>query len=114
MARLNGSSKYVVLSNVERPTLVAVDPGSGLLFYAGAKRIGRTSLDGSQLFILANQTAHITSLVLDMNEQVVYWCEASTNTIMKVDYDGNRKMVMLNHSLNNPVNERPCGQSSHC
>lgn len=100
---MNGSSRYVVVTNVEKPTLVAVDPINGLLFYAGDRRIGRTSLDGSQLFILANQTAHITSLVLDINNTAVYWCESATDTIMKVDYDGNSKMVMLNHSLDNPV-----------
>lgn len=100
---MNGSSRFVVVTNVEKPTLVAVDPIAGLLFYAGDKRIGRTSLDGSQLFILANQTAHITSLVLDIDNQVVYWCESTTDTIMKVDYDGNSKTVMLNHSLDNPV-----------
>lgn len=103
VARLNGSSRYVVVTNVEKPSLVAVDPINGLLFYAGDKRIGRTSLDGSQLFILANQTAPITSLVLDIDNQVVYWCESNTDTIMKVDYDGNSKMVMLNHSIENPV-----------
>ncbi|KAJ6647666.1 Prolow-density lipoprotein receptor-related protein 1, partial [Pseudolycoriella hygida] len=103
VTRLNGSSRYVVVTNVEKPTLVAVDPAAGVLFYAGDKRIGRTSLDGSQLFILANQTGHITSLVLDIDNQVVYWCETTTDTIMKVDYDGNSKMVMLNHSLDNPV-----------
>lgn len=103
VSRLNGSHRYVVLSNVEKPKALAVDPINGLLFYAGDKKIGRTGLDGSQPFILANQTTQITNLVLDIDNQVVYWCESSTDTIMRVDYDGNQKTVMLNHSLENPV-----------
>lgn len=103
VSRLNGSHRYVVVSNVEKPKTIAIDPIAGLLFYSGDKRIGRTGLDGSQPFILANQSAQVTNIVLDVNAQVVYWCEASTDTIMRVDYDGNRKTVMLNHSLENPI-----------
>lgn len=103
VARLNGSSRYVVLSNVDSPKAIAVDPVAGYLFYAGDKRIGRTGLDGSQLFILANKTSQVTSLAVDINNQVVYWSETNTNVIMRVDYDGNSKTVMLNHSLVHPV-----------
>lgn len=103
VARLNGSSRYVVLSQVDAPKAIAVDPVAGYLFYAGDKRIGRTGLDGSQLFILANKTSQVTSLAVDINNQVVYWCETNTNVIMRVDYDGNSKTVMLNHSLEHPV-----------
>lgn len=103
VSRLNGSSRYVVLSNVDAPKAIAVDPVAGYLFYAGDKRIGRTGLDGSQLFILANKTSQVTSLAVDINNQVVYWCETNTNVIMRVDYDGNSKIIMLNHSLVHPV-----------
>lgn len=103
VAQLNGSYRYVVLSYVEKPKAIAVDPIAGLLFYVGDRKIGRTGLDGSQHFILVNQTSQITNLVLDINDQKVYWCESSSDTIWHVDYDGNRKEVMLNHSLENPV-----------
>lgn len=103
VARLNGSSRYVVLSNVEKPKALAIDPVAGYLFYAGDKRIGRIGLDGSQPFILANQTVSISNLAVDIDDQVVYWCEPSSDLIMRVDYDGNRKTVMLNHSIENPV-----------
>lgn len=103
VARLNGTSRYVVISNVDKPKALAIDPVAGYLFYAGDKRIGRIGLDGSQPFILANQTVPISNLVVDIDEQVVYWCEPSSDVIMRVDYDGNSKTVMLNHSLENPV-----------
>lgn len=103
VSRLNGSHRYIVISNVEKPTALAVDPFAGLLFYVGDGFIGRTGLDGSQMFILVNQTKSVSNLVLDIENQMVYWCETSNNFIMRVDYDGNRKTVMLNHSLDNPV-----------
>lgn len=104
VARLNGSHPHVVLwSNVQAPRALAVDPGAGYLFYAADGRIGRIGLDGSQPFVLANRTAPVTNLAVDIEAQVVYWCEASTALIMRVDYDGNSKAVQLNHSLEHPV-----------
>lgn len=103
VARLDGSCRYVVASFVEKPKAIAVDPADGLLFYIGDKRIGRIGLDGSQHFILVNQTTQITNMVLDINDQKVYWCESSTDTIWHVDYDGNSKGILLNHSLENPI-----------
>lgn len=103
VARLNGSSRYVVLSYVNKPKAIAIDPIAGFLFYAGDKKIGRTGLDGSQHFVLVNQSAQATNLVLDINNQVVWWCEANTDTIWRVDYDGNSKHMMLNKSLDHPI-----------
>lgn len=103
LAHLDGSSRYVVISYVSKPKALAVDPIAGFLFFAGDKRIERTGLDGSQHFILANQSSQVTNLVLDIANQVVYWCESLSDTIWRVDYDGNNKILMLNHSLENPI-----------
>ncbi|XP_067627209.1 prolow-density lipoprotein receptor-related protein 1 isoform X1 [Eurosta solidaginis] len=103
VARLDGSHRHVVASNVESPKALAVDPVQGLLFYVGNGIIGRTGLDGSQTFILANQTGTVSNLILDTDATKVYWCDSGAKTIMKVDYDGNLKTLLLNHSLENPV-----------
>ncbi|XP_055372745.1 prolow-density lipoprotein receptor-related protein 1 [Condylostylus longicornis] len=105
VSRLNGSYRYVVLSNVEKPKALAVDPIAGYLFYLGEDQIVRTGLDGSQPFSLVNQTKGATNLVLDIENQKVYWCEKlfGGNKIMRVDYDGNLKTLMLNHSYGEPV-----------
>ncbi|XP_023030772.1 low-density lipoprotein receptor-related protein 1 [Drosophila willistoni] len=106
VARLDGSNRYVVVANVEKPTALAVDPLQGLLFYVTQQYIGRVGLDGSQPFILVNQTRNnwaVSSLILDMEATKVYWCERYPDALMKVDYDGNLRQVLLNESLNNPV-----------
>lgn len=71
VARLDGSHPHVVLwSNVQAPRALAIDPVAGYLFYAANGRIGRIGLDGSQPFVLANRTARVTSLAVDMDAQV--------------------------------------------
>ncbi|KAL9703738.1 hypothetical protein quinque_007256 [Culex quinquefasciatus] len=101
VARLNGSLRYVVASNLESPQLIAVDPVSGFIFYSGRGKIGRTGLDGTGKFILVNQTSAISDITLDIENQVVYWCEVQTDTIWRVDYDGNMKTILLNNTLDN-------------
>uniref|UniRef100_A0A182SIS6 EGF-like domain-containing protein n=1 Tax=Anopheles maculatus TaxID=74869 RepID=A0A182SIS6_9DIPT len=102
VARLNGSLRYVVASDVESPQLLAIDPIQGYLFYVTRGTIGRMGLDGSGNFILVNRTSGISDLALDLENQVVYWCETSSDTIWKVDYDGNLKRLLLNGTSHNP------------
>ncbi|XP_030387623.1 low-density lipoprotein receptor-related protein 1 [Scaptodrosophila lebanonensis] len=106
VSRLDGTHRYVVVSNVEKPTALAVDPQQGLLFYVTQHHIGRTGLDGSQPFVLVNQTRNnvaVTSLILDIDATKVYWAERHPNAIMKVDYDGNLRQLLLNDTLNDTV-----------
>ncbi|XP_002138212.3 prolow-density lipoprotein receptor-related protein 1 isoform X1 [Drosophila pseudoobscura] len=106
VSRLDGSHRYVVVANVEKPTVLAVDPLQGLLFYVTQQHIGRVGLDGSQPFVLVNQTRTnwaVGSLVLDIEATKVYWCEQHPDALMKVDYDGNLRQQLLNETLNNPV-----------
>ncbi|XP_001985922.2 low-density lipoprotein receptor-related protein 1 isoform X2 [Drosophila grimshawi] len=106
VARLDGSHRYVVVSNVEKPTALAVDPLQGLLFYVAQQHIGRTGLDGSQPFVLVNQTSAswaVNSLIVDMDATKVYWCETYPDALMKVDYDGNLREQLLNDTHSKPV-----------
>lgn len=108
VSRLNGTLRYVVISYVNKPKAIAVDPISGYLFYVGGDKkgsysIGRAGLDGSKQLTLVNQSAQIINLVLDRKSQFIYWCESASDTIWRVDYNGNNKIIMLNHSLENPI-----------
>lgn len=103
VSRLNGSSRYVVVSqDVEKPTGVCVDPEAGYLFWSGAGRIERTRLDGTNRTTLVNQSVTITDIALDMDKKLVYWTDASSNTIERMTYEGAKREVLLNHSLENP------------
>lgn len=101
--RLDGNIRYVVVSNINQPKIVAVDPIAGLLFYAGHGKIGRTNLDGSEPLVITNQSSTVNSIALDPFNQHVYWCEMSSDIIMRIDYDGNNKIVVLNTTIDNPI-----------
>lgn len=101
--RLDGSHRYVVVANVENAHTIAVDPLAGVMFYAGEGKIGRINLDGSQPFVLVNQSSTVSSLALDRVNSVVYWCERSTDSIMRADYDGNNRLVVVNSTIYNPT-----------
>uniref|UniRef100_A0A336MF06 CSON015005 protein n=1 Tax=Culicoides sonorensis TaxID=179676 RepID=A0A336MF06_CULSO len=101
--RLDEKIRYVVVSNIDQPRVITVDPIAGLLFYAGHGKIGRTSLDGTELLIIANQSSTVNSITLDPLNQHVYWCEMSSDIIMRMDYDGNNKQTILNTTIDNPV-----------
>lgn len=104
VARLNGSSRYVVVAHdIEKPSSVCVDPLAGYLFWAEGGRIERARLDGSARTTLVNRSFHsITDIALDTTRQLIYWCDTSFNTIESMTYLGENKQILLNHSLANP------------
>lgn len=101
--RVDGSFRYVVVSNAASPRAIAVDPQKGLMFYAGENKIVRMGLDGSQVFVAVNQTAIANSLALDVDNYVIYWSEGSTDTIFRADYDGTNKKAVFSHAGTNPI-----------
>ncbi|XP_065167955.1 low-density lipoprotein receptor-related protein 1 [Atheta coriaria] len=105
VSRVNGSAKYVVLSvDVGTPTVLALDAHYGILVWAGDQKLERAGLDGSNRQLLVNNTlATITDVTLDMDNQYIYWCDSSSNTIERMRYNGTDHSVLLNHSLQNPV-----------
>lgn len=104
VARLNGSARYVVLSEeIGKPTSLVVDPSVGLLVWGGGSRLERSGLDGSNRKLLHNLSVSISDITLDAEKQQVYWCDSGANTIERMDYDGSNHVVLLNHSLENPV-----------
>lgn len=60
-------------------------------------------MDGSNQVILTNQSAQVSNIVLDRSKQIVFWCESTTHTIWRIDYNGESKSIALNRSIENPV-----------
>lgn len=104
VSRLNGSARYVVLSDeIGKPSSLVVDPAVGLLVWAGTSRVESSGLDGSDRKLLSNHSFAISDVTLDMARRHVYWCDSSSNTIERMHYNGSGHEVLLNHSLENPV-----------
>lgn len=61
-------------------------------------------MDGSNRHtILSNQSTQLSNIVLDKANRIVYWCESSSRTIWRIDYNGESKSIALNRSIENPV-----------
>lgn len=104
MARLNGSAQHILLSSeVGKPSSLAVDPVRGILVWAGGGRLELSKLDGSNRMLLVNDSLDIADIALDYTKEQIYWCDSKVNAIERINYDGNAREVVLNHSLENPV-----------
>lgn len=104
VSRINGSSRYVILSHeIGKPTTLAVDPSVGLLVWAGGAKIESSMLDGSNRSLLVDQAVSISDITLDYINKLIYFCDTGKNTIERLKYDGSERMVLLNHSLENPA-----------
>lgn len=104
VARLNGSSRYVILSHeIGKPTALAIDPAVGLLVWAGGTKIESAALDGSNRYLLVDQAVSISDITLDYTEKLIYFCDTGKNTIERITYNGSNREVLLNHSLENPA-----------
>lgn len=109
VARLDGSLRYVIVSYVNKPKQIAVDPAAGYLFFIGIGNnksehmIGRTYLDGSNQMTLVVQSSQITSFALDRYTKFIYWCEMISDTIWRADYSGNNKAAVLSENVKNPI-----------
>ncbi|KAF5306597.1 hypothetical protein FQR65_LT18530 [Abscondita terminalis] len=104
VSRLNGSARYVVLSEkIGKLASLVVDPVVGILVWGGGKHIERSGLDGSNRKLLYAESVAITDVTLDLVNKDIYWCDSEANTIERMKYDGTEHVVLLNRSIENPV-----------
>ncbi|XP_064646344.1 low-density lipoprotein receptor-related protein 1-like isoform X2 [Lineus longissimus] len=95
VSRLNGSDRYVVLSNdTDKPSSIVVHPAKGLMIWSNfgtRNRIEIANLDGSNRRDLVNETIYQpSSIYLDFapDGDYLYWCDRASNTIERVKLDG--------------------------
>ncbi|KAB0803781.1 hypothetical protein PPYR_00751 [Photinus pyralis] len=104
VSRLNGSARYVVVSeNIGKLASLVIDPIAGVLVWGGASHIEKSGLDGSNRRLLYNQSLVISDLGLDLENRQIYWTDSEANSIERINYDGSDHVVLLNQSLENPV-----------
>nr|XP_032823068.1 low-density lipoprotein receptor-related protein 1-like isoform X2 [Petromyzon marinus] len=102
VARLNGSYRYVVVSEeLDKPLAIAVHPQKGYLFWSEwghSPRIERTLLDGTERMALVNSSiASPNGISIDYDEGKLYWCDGQTDRIERVDLEtgANRHVVLV-------------------
>uniref|UniRef100_A0A8D0DF55 LDL receptor related protein 1 n=1 Tax=Sander lucioperca TaxID=283035 RepID=A0A8D0DF55_SANLU len=106
VARLNGSFRYVVISQgLDKPRAITVHPAKGYLFWTEwgqYPRIERSRLDGSQRAVLVNNSiSWPNGISIDYEESLLYWCDARTDKIERINLETgeNREVVLANNNM---------------
>ncbi|XP_050504790.1 prolow-density lipoprotein receptor-related protein 1 isoform X2 [Diabrotica virgifera virgifera] len=104
VARLDGSKQNVLFSyEIGKPNSLAVDPIRGYLVRAGGSKLEIATMDGQNRRLLVGDAKSISDVAFDSDNEFVYFTDIQANTIERVSYDGQKRSVMLNQSLENPI-----------
>ncbi|KAM9848879.1 low-density lipoprotein receptor-related protein 8-like [Aulostomus maculatus] len=106
---LDGSAQRVLITGLEEPCAVAVDPLHGFLFWSecgSSPKIVRASLDGRGRKVLVSSLIHQpVALSLDMPRQLLYWVDRRQRSISRVTLEGRHRKVVVesNGYLDGPL-----------
>ncbi|XP_044056531.1 low-density lipoprotein receptor-related protein 8-like isoform X2 [Siniperca chuatsi] len=107
---LDGSAQRRLITGLDKPSAVAVDPLQGLLFWAqcgSSSKIERASLDGrDRMALVTSSIRHPVALSLDMPRQLLYWVDQGMRSISRVDLEGRHRKTVVE---SNGYLDRPFG-----
>ncbi|KAF6200224.1 hypothetical protein GE061_006527 [Apolygus lucorum] len=96
-------TKVLINTELREPRGIAVSPDEGLMFWSDwfepKPKIERSVLDGSsRTLLVGDHLGWPNNLALDIPARRVYWCDAKTDKIEVVSYDGtDRKEIITNN-----------------
>ncbi|KAL7397623.1 hypothetical protein ABVT39_025109 [Epinephelus coioides] len=107
---LDGSAQRQLITGLDKPSAVAVDPLQGFLFWAqcgNSPKIERASLDGwDRRALVISSIRHPVALSLDMPRQLLYWVDRGMRSISRVNLDGRHRKTVIE---SNGYLDRPFG-----
>ncbi|NWR25735.1 LRP1 protein, partial [Emberiza fucata] len=101
VARLNGSFRYVVISQgLDKPRAITVHPEKGLMFWTNWNEqhpsIMRATLSGANVLIIIDQDIRTPNgLAIDHKAEKIYFSDATLDKIERCEYDGSHRHVSL-------------------
>ncbi|XP_034736897.1 very low-density lipoprotein receptor-like isoform X3 [Etheostoma cragini] len=107
---LDGSAQRRLITRLDKPSAVALDPLQGLLFWAQSGRppkIERARLDGrDRMALVTSLILYPVALSLDMPRQLLYWVDQGLRSISRVNLDGRDRKTVVE---SNGYLDRPFG-----
>lgn len=106
VSSFNGSGNTVLVdTNLHKVVTLAVHPFRRLLFWSSAGEwpcIERYSLeDGERRIIVRDELFQVSDLSVDLERDLVYWCDLGTARIERARLDGSRRTsIVLNKGTN--------------
>lgn len=99
VAFLDGSAHQRLITGLDKPSAVAVDPLRGLLFWAergGSPKIESAGLDGcDRKALVTSSIRQPVALSLDMPRQLLYWFDEGMRRISRVNLDGRQRKTVV-------------------
>ncbi|GAA6232891.1 low-density lipoprotein receptor-like isoform X1 [Lates japonicus] len=107
---LDGLVQRRLITGLDKPSAVAVDPLQGFLFWAQCgsfPKIERAGLDGQDTIALVTSSIHHpVALSLDMPRQLLYWADQRMRSISRVNLHGRDRKIVVE---SNGYLDRPFG-----
>ncbi|KAF7989294.1 hypothetical protein HCN44_007968 [Aphidius gifuensis] len=102
---LDGSD-LVMITRVDRPRAIVVDPCNGTLYYTDWGRFGtsgkiyRTTMAGSlKKAIIDKDLSQPSGLAIDYDEKMLYWTDAVREKIERSDLNGKNREVLVSATI---------------
>ncbi|XP_061539725.1 low-density lipoprotein receptor-related protein 8-like isoform X3 [Phycodurus eques] len=96
---LDGSTQRQLITGLDTPCALTVDPLHGLLFWAqcgSSPKIERASLDGQDTMTMVTSLLnHPVALTLDMPRRLLYWLDKGMRSISRVNLDGRHRKTVV-------------------
>lgn len=97
-------TKVLINTDLVEPRAIAVSPDEGLMFWSDwnekKPKIERAALDGSLRGILvSDKLGWPNGIALDISAKKLYWCDAKTDSIEVINYDGTDRKEVVTDNL---------------
>ncbi|XP_029286159.1 low-density lipoprotein receptor-like [Cottoperca gobio] len=110
VALMDGSVQRPLITGLDKPSAVVVDPLQGLLFWAqcgSVPKIERASSDGrDRKTLVTSLIRNPVALSLDMPRQLLYWVDQGMRSISRVNLEGRHRKTVVE---SNGYLDRPFG-----
>ena len=98
---LYGLSRTVLLSNVDEPRGIALDPLNNALYmtdWGTNPRIEKMNLDGTnRRNIITHGLRWPNAVTIDYFERALFWADAWTDTVSRSDLNGNNIVILISN-----------------
>lgn len=97
---------HVILENIDNPRALALDPPSGLMYWSAWGKnaaIYKQGMDGSRMTkFVSKNLVWPNGLALDKISHRLYWTDAKTMAIEKINLDGSQRKVIVQDRMFHP------------
>lgn len=89
----------IIISGLDGPAYVAIDTINSKLYFTEqgtTDKVSRCDLDGSGIEgLVSGSMSLLTDIVLDVQNNTMYWCDANNPSIEKANLDGSNREVIV-------------------